>query len=48
MKRIQIILSLAGVFLLSFSACNVETGVSEVPEISFESLTPNVVTVPRW
>ena len=29
---------------LGFSACNVGSGVSEIPEITFESVVPNTVT----
>ena len=29
---------------LGFSACNLGPGISEIPEISFESVVPNVVT----
>lgn len=36
-------LGLAG-FLVAFSACNTVDEISDVPEISFESVAPNVVT----
>ncbi|MGB0918413.1 MAG: hypothetical protein ACPGU4_12545, partial [Flavobacteriales bacterium] len=44
MNRTQTFLSLIVLFGLAVSACNIAPGVSEIPEIAFESVVPNTVT----
>jgi hypothetical protein len=43
-KRLSILSVLSLALLIGITSCNVGTGISEVPEISFESVVPNVVT----
>lgn len=43
MNRFQTSAAVLVALVLGFSACNIGPGVSEVPEISFESVAPNVV-----
>ena len=42
--KMRVIGSVMFVAARGFSACNVGPGISEIPEISFESVVPNVVT----
>lgn len=43
MKRSAILSAFGLAVLIGVSSCNTGTGISEIPEISFESVVPNVV-----